>query len=287
MALLVIGSPRSFFDWLRWSRFGQWCHQAVASLWARTPPGRAQAQRRFAVQLDLARQRAQAAAAETRAARQAIELVSDDLQARLEHADHTYAQLEQPAADDAALPAALDTLTSEYRQLREDLTKFDRTLRQQAAAMSARAAQAHERIARVQTSFQRASKPSRRSWKTRRTISAGGQQQLGELQARQAQLDQQRAAFEQAAQPLAERQDRLAQLTHAYATLFGDATALWQAECPHDYAASISVPQAQSYESATSDTSYSSSSSTTSSSSDYSSDWSSSSSEPSSDGGTW
>jgi exonuclease VII large subunit len=233
------------------------------------------------------RQRAQAAATEARTTRQGMEIIPDDLQARQQHAEHTYTQLEQRAPDDALL-AALDALTSEYRQLRADLVKFDRNQKQQVADMSARAAQAHERIARVQTSFQRAAAPSRRAWKNRRTISADGQQQLDELQARQAQLDQQRAAFEAAALPLAERQDRLAQLTRDYATLFGDTTALWQAECPRDYAASISALRAQSSESATSDTSYSSpSSSSTSSSSDYSSDWSSSSSEPSSDGGTW
>jgi hypothetical protein len=290
MVLLLIG-PRTIIDRLRWSRTGQFCHQAATSVWARTPPGRAQAQRRLAAQIDRARQHAQAAATEAHTTRQAIGIISADLQARLERADHTFAQLEQPASDDARLPAALDALTSVYRRLREDLAQFDRNLQQQAAAMAARAAQAQERIARVQTSFQRASAPARRSWKTRRAISADGRQQLGELQARQAQLDQQRAAFEPAMLTLAERQDRLAQLTHAYATLFDDATALWQTECPRDYAGStrsLNAQRTQSYNSATSDTSVSSpSSSSTSSSSDYSSDWSSSSSEPSSDGGTW
>jgi hypothetical protein len=285
--LVLFGLPRAIWERLRWSRLGQVCHQSVADLWARTPPGRTQAQRRFAAQLDLARQRAQAAATEARTTRQRIEIVSDDLHARLEHADLTFAQLELRAPD-AALPAALGALTSEYRQLREDLAKFDRNLKQQHAAMVAQAAQARARIARVQTSFQRAATPARRAKKTRRAISADGQQQLGELQARQAQLDQQRATFEQAALPLAERQDRLAQLTHAYAALLGAATTLWQTECPHDYAASISAQRTQFYESATSDSSSSApSSSTSSSSTDYSSDWSSSSSEPSSDGGTW
>ena len=96
------------------------------------------------------------------------------------------------------------------------------------------------------------------------------------------------SAFEQAALPLAERQDRLAQLTQAYAMLLDDATALWQAECPRDYAAALSAQRQPSYDSTTYDTSYSSpNTGSTSSSSDYSSDWSSSSSEPSSDGGTW
>ena len=90
MFLLVIG-PSAIVDWLRWSRAGQFCHDTVANLWARTPPGRAQAQRRFSAQLDLARQRAQAAATEARTTRQGIELIPDDLQARLQRADHTYA----------------------------------------------------------------------------------------------------------------------------------------------------------------------------------------------------
>lgn len=286
LVLLIIG-PRSFADWLRWSRAGQFCHDTAASVWARTPPGRAQAQQRLAAQLDQARQRLQAAAAEARTTRQAIEIVPDDLQARLERADHEYVQLEQRMPDDALL-AALGALTSVYRQIQADLAAFERKLKQLAAALTAQATQAHERIARVQRSFQRASAPSRRSWKTRRTISAPGRQRLEELQARQTQLDLQRAALAQAALPLAERHNLLAQLTHDYATLYGDATNLWQAECPRDYAASISAQQSQLYDSATSDSSYTSpSSSTASSSSDYSSDWSSSSSEPSSDGGTW
>jgi len=288
IVLLLIG-PRSLVDWLRWSRFGRFCHHAVAALWARTPPGRAQARRRFMEQLALARQRVQAAATEARTTCQAMQIISDQLHLRLEQADHEYAQLEQPASDDLALPAALDALTHVYRQLREDLLKLDRNLKRQAADMSAGAAQARQRIARVQTSFQRASAPSRRSWKTRRTITAGGRQQLDELQARQAQLDQQRAAFEQATLPLSERLDRLAQLTHDYEKLYVDATNLWQIECPRDYAASISAQRSQSYDSATSDSSYSSPSSSpaSSSSSDYSNDWSSPASEPSSDGGTW
>ncbi|MDQ2997549.1 MAG: hypothetical protein M3R61_10895, partial [Chloroflexota bacterium] len=202
-------------------------------------------------------------------------------------ADQEYAQLEQRMPDDVLL-AALGALTSVYRQIQADLAAFERKLKQLAAALTAQATQARERMGRVRISFQRASAPSRRSWKTRRTISAPGRQRLDELQARQTQLDLQRAALAQAALPLTERNNRLAQLTHDYATLYGDATNLWQAECPRDYAASISAQQSQSYASATSDSSYTSpSSSTASSSSDYSSDWSSSSSEPSSDGGTW
>jgi hypothetical protein len=288
--VLVIG-PRSLVDRLRWSRPGQWLHDVMADLWARTPPGRAQAQQRFAAQLDLARQRAQAAATEARAARQALDLIPDDLQSRVDQAARTYDQLEQRAPD-PALPAALDVLAKEYRQLREDLAAFDRKLRQQSAGLVTQAAQASERIARVQASIKRAATPSRRARKNRRAITAGGQQQLGELQARQAQLEQQRAAYDPSALSLAERQDRLAQLTRDYATLFGDATALWQAECPGDYAAALSAQRASAYSSSSYassssyDSSYSSSSSTTSSS-DYSSDWSSSSSEPSSDGGTW
>src|SRR5215213_1346684 len=46
LVLLIIG-PRAFVEWLRWSRAGQFCHDTVTSLWARTPPGRAQAQQRF------------------------------------------------------------------------------------------------------------------------------------------------------------------------------------------------------------------------------------------------
>jgi hypothetical protein len=290
--VLVIG-PRSFVDWLRWSRPGQWCHSVMADLWARTPPGRAQVQRRFAAQLDLARQRVQAAASQARATRLAIKLVPDDLQARLDRAEHTYTELEQRAPDQA-LPAVLGALSGEYRQLHEDLAAFDRKLKQQSAGLLSQAAQAHERIARVQTSFKRAATPSRRAKKNRRAISAGGQQQLSKLQARQAQLDQQRAAFDPAGLSLAERQDRLAQLTRDYAALFAEATALWQAECPRDYSAALSPQRASAYDSSSS---YSSSSSydsshssptSTSSSSDYTSDWSSSSSsEPSSDGGTW
>jgi uncharacterized membrane protein YgcG len=286
MLLLVIG-PRSLVDWLRWSRAGQFCHDTAASLWARTPPGRAQAQRRLVAQLDQSRQRLQAAAAEAHTTRQVIESVPDDLQARLERADHEYAQLEQQAPDRTLL-AALAALTSVYRQIHTDLVAFERKQKQLAAALTTQATQAHERMTRVQRSFQRASAPSRRSWKTRRTISAPGRQRLEELQARQTQLDLQRAACVQAALPLAERHDRLAQLTRDYAALYADATNLWQAECPGEYAASISAQQSQSYDSTSSDSSYSSPSSSTSSSSDYSSDWSStSSSEPSSDGGTW
>jgi hypothetical protein len=188
----------------------------------------------------------------------------------------------------------LDALSGEYRQLREDLAAFDRKLRQQTAAMAAQAAQASERIACVQTSFKRAATPSRRARKNRRAISADGQKQLSELQARQAQLDQQRAAYNPATLSLAERQDRLAELTRDYTTLFGDATALWQAECPHEYAAALSAQRASAYSSSSYDSSSSynssnssSSSTSTTSSSDYSSDWSSSSSEPSGDGGTW
>jgi hypothetical protein len=288
IVLLLIG-PRAFADWLRWSRLGQFCSLALAALWVRTPPGRAQAQHRFMAQLDLARKRVQVAATEAHTTRQNLEIVTDNLQAQLESADREYALLELRASDDLALPAALDALTSAYRRLREDLVKFDRNLKQQAAAMSTRATQARERIARVETSFQRASVPSRRARKTRRTISAPGRQRLAELQARQAQLDQQHAAFEPAALTLAERQDRLAQLAQDYAALYLDATNLWQAECPRDYAGLINAQRAQSYGSATSDSSYSSSStSSASSSSDYSSDWSStSSSDSSSDGGTW
>jgi hypothetical protein len=281
MFLLVFG-PRSLADWLRWGPIGRF----VAWLWARTPPGRAQERRRFAAQLALARQRLHAAADEARTLCQGMQQIAGDLQERLERADSKYAQLDRPAPDDAALPGELDALTGVYRQLHTDLAAFERRLKQQAATLSARAAQARERIARVQTSFQRASTRSRRAWKTRRTISAGGRQRLVELQERQALFDQQRAAIELAGLTPAEWRDRLAQLTHDYEVLYGDATALWQSECPQDYAASISAPRPPSYDSATSETSYSSPS-TTSSSSDYASDWSSPSSEPSSDGGSW
>jgi hypothetical protein len=275
MFLLVVG-PRSLGDWLRWGPLGR----CATWLWTRTPPGRAQARRRFMAQLDLARQQLQAAAAEARTMRQEMPLVADDLQARLERASGKYAQLELQAPDDPALLEALSALASEYRKLHTDLVAFERRLKQQAATLSARAAQAGERIARVQTSFQRTNTGSRRARKSKRTISAGGQQRLIELQARQAQLDQQRAA--------AESRDQLAQLTHDYEILFGEATALWQSECPHDYAASVKTQHSPAYDSQSYASSYSSPrTSTTSSSYDYSSDWSSPSSEPSSDGGSW